>query len=192
MSADAVLALAALAGVGGVAVLRAAWSRPQRSFILVTLGWGLLLASLVLGAISGGAWGCAVASLWAMGAAFAALAWAAISSPPGKGQASNRRVGMLPGRGEPRRIGGRLLTFALVAVVSALLAIGAALAVGALARAAGWSAANANAMLLFTMPLAWSVIAYAVLVQATRKGQFKALALASLPTWPALALGLLT
>ncbi|WP_404481603.1 hypothetical protein [Novosphingobium sp. BL-52-GroH] len=192
MSGDALLILAVAISLVGVAVLRAAWSRPRRSLGLNGAGWGALLVGAACGWASAGAWGVAVAALWAMGAAFLVLAAAGLSSRSGKTPASNRRVGMLPEGSEPLRIAGRLFTFVLVAIVSALLAVGASLAASALGLWAGWGAADAYATAFFLAPLAWGLIAYAVLMQPARKGQFKVLAISSLPTWPMLATGILS
>jgi hypothetical protein len=191
MMGDPVLSLACICAVAAVAILRLAWSRPQRSAALNGAGWGLVLASLVAGWAAAGAWGASVASLWTMGAAFVALAHAGIVSRPSKAQASNRRVGMLPEHGEPLRLPGRLLTFVLVTFACALFAAGAALAACALALTAGWLRADAYVLAFFLMPLAWAGIAYAVLMQPARRAQLKVLALASLPTWPLLATGLI-
>lgn len=192
MPGDMVLAIAVVASVAGVGVLRLAWSRARRSMPLNAVGWGLLLVGFVAGWIAAGAWGSSVAALWAMGAAFVALAWSALTAPKGRAPASNRRVGMLPEGNEPRRIGGRLLTFLLVGVVAVLPSVGAALAIGKLGGLLGWSAANAVATALFAMPVIWGLIAYAMLMETGRKGQLKVLALSTIPTWPALAAGLLT
>lgn len=188
---DPLLVSAAIACMAGIAVLRVAWSRPRRSAAFNGAGWGLLLTGQVLGWASGGAWGASIAALWAMAAAFVALAWAAFASKPGKAPASNRRVGMLPEAGEPLRLAGRLLTFVLVVLVCAVLALGMALAACKATEWAGLSRADAYATGFFVFPLGWTLVAYAVLMQPARRGQFKVLALASLPTWPVLAAPLL-
>lgn len=191
-SGDVFLAMASAAGVAGVVTLRLAWARSRRSMPLNALGWALLLGSAIVGCIAAGAWGTSVAALWAMGAAFVLLAYAGFASVPAKATASNRRAGMLPEGGEPLRIGGRFLTFLLVGLVSALPSVGVALALAALGRLLGWSTANGLALAFFAVPLAWMLIAYAVLMQPARSGQIKVLAISSLPTWPALAAGLLS
>lgn len=192
MSGDHLLLIATAAAVGGIAVLRAAWARPSRSMALNGAGWGLVAVSAICGWLAAGAWGTSIAALWSMIAAFVVLGGAALASKPGKAPASNRRVGMLPEGSEPLRIGGRLLTFVLVALVCAVFAGGAALAVCALALLAGSGRADAYVLAFFMMPLAWAGIAYAVLMQPARRGQFKVLALSSLPTWPILAAGILS
>lgn len=192
MTADVLLVIAAAASVGGVAVLRLAWGQPRRSAMLNGLGWVLLLLSPILGWAAAGAWGSSMAALWGMGAAFVGLAGAALASRPSKALASNRRVGMLPEGREPLRITGRVLTFVLVTVLAAVLSFGAALAACLLGLSLGWSAANAYTAAFFVAPLAWTLIAYALLMQPARLGQYRVLALSSLPTWPVLALGLLS
>src|SRR3546814_3589255 len=73
--------------------------------------WALLLVGAALGIAGNGAWGAAMASLFGMGMAALLLAQAAAASRPGKTRASDRKAHMLPVKGEPRRIGRRLLTF---------------------------------------------------------------------------------
>lgn len=192
MSGDHLLLLASVAAICAIAVLRMAWARPRRSAALNGLGWGLVVVSVLCGWWAAGAWGTSVAALWSMAAAFVVLSGAALASKPSKAQASNRRVGMLPEGSEPLRLGGRVLTFVLIALICAVFAAGAALAGCALALAGGLARADAYALAFFTMPLAWAGIAYAVLMQPARRGQYKVLALSSLPTWPILAAGILS
>lgn len=184
---DSVMIAACASAIGGVAILRAAWARPNRSMLLNAAGWALLLGGALTGWNASGAWGMSIASLAAMTAAFAALGWAAGRSAPGRQKPSNRQVRMLPEQGEPLRIGRRMVTFVLVTFVAALLAIGLAVGFCGLARIAGWSEADRNCAAILFMPLAWAAIAFAVLMQPRRKGQVKMLLAASLPVWPALA-----
>lgn len=195
MSAAAILAGGVVCAVAGIGVLRLAWSRDRRSHPLNGSGWGLLGLGEALGGFAAGAWGASIVALWAMGAAFVALGAAALASrptrePTRRASASTRRVGMMPEAGEPLRLGGRMLTFGLVAILPALLATGAGLAARGLARAGGAVAADANVLALFVMPLAWTGLAYALLMQPERRGQARILAIASLPTWPILIAGL--
>lgn len=191
MNADLLLILAAAFAIGGVAALRRAWALPQRSAPANALGWGLLVAACLSGGVAAGAWGVAVTALVAMAAALVALGRAALSSPPARSRASNRRVRMLPEHGEPRRLGRRLVTFLLVALLAAVLSIALAVAAGWLARLAGWSTANANVLAMFLTPLAWTMLAFALLMQASRAAQVRLLLVASLPLWPVLAAGAL-
>jgi hypothetical protein len=172
-------------------MLRFAWSHARRRHGLTLAGWLLIAAGAVLGWASAGAWGTAVAALLPMLAACVFLAVAALRSAPSKLKASNRRVGLLPESGEPLRIAGRLLTFALVGLLAAVLGAGIAVALGALLLLAGMSEANAYALALQLMPVIWAALAFAVLMQPSRRGQFKVLAFASLPIWPTLAAGAL-
>ncbi|GGD82609.1 hypothetical protein GCM10010990_35800 [Croceicoccus mobilis] len=166
------LALGSAAGVVGILVLRLSWGLQARSAWHNLAGWGAIALSLLCGAGSAGAWGIAVAALWAMAAAFACLGWAAITTPPKRGRAPNRRAGMLPEGGEPLRLGERFLTFALVAVLSFGSAIAMALLLRWIALLCGAAEANATVIALFTAPLAWTVLAYALLMTASRRRQF--------------------
>jgi len=177
---------AILAPACGVAMLRAAWSRAVRSVPLTSAGWVLVVAGAVLGALREGAWGVAVAALGGMGAAAAALGWAAATSPRGNRRAPRERAILARDTAVPLRIGGRLLTFALVAL-GAAAATGLALMVRALAVRLGSSLADANALTLFVLPLAWATLAYLVLMTHDRRRQVRVLALAVLPVLPLVA-----
>ncbi len=180
---------AALAAIAGIGVLRWSWSRKGRSLVLNLAGWGLLLLAAVLGATQAGAWGVAVASLFAMLAAALVLAVAAATAPKGRGKAPKRRVHMLPEAGEPLGIGRRLATFALVVFggLSASIALAIALRVAALA--VGWGEADANAFALVSVPVIWAVIATLLLMQERRHAQFLTLTAAAFPLLPALLAG---
>lgn len=192
MDNDTLLIAAAVAGLAGVGMLRVAWARPRRSLPLNLAGWLLMLGGAVCGWVAAGAWGTAVAALCPMAGACLFLAVAACTSGPSKRKASNRRVGLLPERGEPMHVAGRLLTFALVGILAAVLGSGIAVALGALLVLAGMDEANAYALALQLMPVIWAALAFAVMMQPSRRGQFKVLAFASVPVWPALVAGVLT
>lgn len=192
MAGSASLAIGSLAGIVGVGLLRYAWAQDQRSHPLYLAGWLLILAGALCGWATAGAWGLAITSLWPMGMAFVLLGIAGLRSPPGKTRASNRRVGLVPERGEPLRLAGRVLTFVLVVLLAAVLGIGIAVAVAGLMRIAGSGEANAYSLALMIMPLTWAVLAYLLLMQPSRRGQAKVLAVASVPLWPCLAIGLLS
>ena len=189
--ASPLLWLAAALGVAGVVVLRLAWSLPRRSTVGNAAGWGLLLASVVGAALADGAWGVAVAAMLAMGAALVALAVAGAGSPRGRIAASNRRVGMLPEGREPRRIGRRLGTFALVIFGGLAASLILALGVRGIGGMLDWHEANSNALALFTVPLGWGIVSTVLLMQTTRRNQFATLALCSLPLVPVLLTGAL-
>lgn len=192
MTGDALLVAASLAGPAGVSVLRLAWGRSTRAHGLNLAGWSLILAAAVLGWTAAGAWGTSVAALFAMLAAFVLLGVAGWRSTPGKLRASNRRVGALPERGEPLRLGRRALTFTLVAVVAAILAAAAGVAMSGLALLAGAGKADAYVLALTFMPIGWGLLAFALLMQPTSRRQMRVLAVASVPLWPVLAMGALS
>lgn len=168
--------IAALAAIAAIGVLRLAWSRPHRSAPLNAAGWGLLILAMSAGGASAGAWGIAVASLWAMGAAAIALAIAAAGSEARPGRAPRRGVGMLPARGEPRLLGRRFATFALVVIGGFASSVACAIGVRALAILAGLSEADANATALFVVPIAWGILATIMLMQERRTAQVASLA----------------
>lgn len=183
------LVLALALGAGGVAVLRHAWSLPKRSAGWNAGGWSLLAAAVAAGWASDGAWGVAMASIAAMAAACAALAVAGLRSPPGKARSSNRRVGMLPEAGKPRRVGRRFGTFAIVILGGLVVSIGLAVAIRGLGGALGWNEANTLVLALYAVPLVWAVLATVLLMQARRRSQIVTLVLCSLPLIPVLATG---
>jgi hypothetical protein len=190
--ASPLLWLAAAFGVVGVGVLRFAWSLPKRSATWNATGWGLLFASAIGAALAEGAWGVAVAAMVTMGAATAALAVAGARSPRGRADASNRRVGMLPEGREPRRIGRRLATFALVIFGGLAVSVVLALGVRGLGGMLGWHEADSNALALFTVPVAWAIVSTVLLMQGSRRSQFATLALCGLPLVPVLLTGALS
>lgn len=172
MAADILLAAGSAAGVLGILVLRASWGRSSRSSLRNLAGWVCLALAVIGGAGAAGAWGIAVVSLWAMTAAFACLGWAAVATPPRAARLSNRRAGMMAKGIEPLRLGGRLLTFALVAILSFASAISLALLVRWISTHAGAGQANATVLALFAAPLAWTLLAYAILMSRSRRRQF--------------------
>jgi hypothetical protein len=190
--ASSLLWIAAALGVAGVMALRFAWSLPRRSAAWNGIGWGLLALSAVGAGTAEGAWGIAVAAIGAMGTAMILLAVAGIRSPRGRAAASNRRVGMLPEGAEPRRIGRRFGTFALVVLAGFAVAVGLAMSVRGLGGLIGWSEANANALALFVAPLAWAILATVLLMQTRRRNQLATLALCCLPVLPVILSGALS
>ncbi|WP_448662570.1 hypothetical protein ACG3SL_18185 [Sphingomonas sp. CJ20] len=175
MPGAAILWLACAMGAGAVGVLRHAWALPHRSTGWNTLGWALMVASVVAGWQAAGAWGVSVAALVTTGAAFVALAVAGLRAPPARAAASNRRVGMLPQPGEPRRIGRRVATFLLVIPGGLIAALALCLAVRTLGLWSGWGEANAVVAALYTVPLVWAGLATALLMQARRRTQIATL-----------------
>lgn len=176
-------------GVAGVGALRYAWSLPRRSPIANGIGWALLGLAAVLAAAADGAWGVSVAALGAMLAAFAILAVAGFRSPEKQAKGSNRRVGMLPEAGEPRRIGRRVVTFLLVIVAGFAVSVGLGLAVRGLGGVLGWSESNANVVALFSVPVTWSVLATVLLMQHSRRRQVLTLLVCCVPVLPVIVSG---
>ncbi|MGV2495013.1 hypothetical protein [Pelagerythrobacter aerophilus] len=183
-----IIAGSALAIVA-VAVLRVSWGQKGRSAVLNAAGWGFALAALILGWTAAGAWGASVVALWAMGAACAVLAWEGFRSPATRAKASNRRAGMMPEGPAPLQIGARLTTFTLVAIVALLSSIAFAVGVRWLAAAMGAGEANANVLALFATPVVWTVLAFMLLMTASRKRQIVYLAITASAALPAILVG---
>ncbi|MBT2132967.1 hypothetical protein KK137_01355 [Croceibacterium sp. LX-88] len=181
--------LAVTLGVAGVGALRYAWSLPRRSPVANGTGWALLGLATILAAVTDGAWGVSVAALGAMLTAFAILAVAGIRSPEKSAKASNRRVGMLPEQGEPKRIGRRVVTFLLLIVAGFAVSVGLGLAMRGLGSLLGWSESNANVLALYSVPLTWSVLVTAMLMQQTRRSQVLLLLACCIPVLPVLVSG---
>jgi hypothetical protein len=190
--ASPLLWVAAGFGLVAVGVLRRAWSLPRRSSLWNGAGWALLLIAIVMAGQAEGTWGIAIVSMAIMTAALAALAVTGIRAEPGRAAASNRRVGLLPEGAEPRHIGRRFGTFALVMVGGLAASLCLALGIRGLGGLLGWHEANANALALFTLPVGWAILATIMLMQSRRRGQWAALALCSLPLLPVLLTGALT
>lgn len=182
----------AIAGLAGVGMLHASWSRKQRSVIMNLSGWALILGAAIQGAAFAGAWGIAVAALFPMAGAFVLLAIAAIRSKPAKPAAATRRAKAGIAERAPLKLAARSLTFVLIAVLAAAIGLGIATAAGGLVLLGGADKSDAYATALFMMPLAWSVLAFLVLMQPHRRGQAKVLTVASIPLWPCLATGILS
>ena len=192
MALDPIFLTGTATAVAAVSLLRVSWARPRRSASLNAAGWLLLAGSLAAGWVLAGAWGVSVMALWAMGAAFAFLAVAAWQSPPARRRASSRRAGMLPEAGEPLRLGHRFATFLLVVLAGMLAAIALAIAARWISLLAGASEANANVLALFVVPLAWTILAFLMLMTDSRKRQGAILALSVAAALPALAAGQLS
>lgn len=186
----ALLAVAGLSAACGSGALRYSWSLPRRSILWNSVGWGCYGLAGILGWRSAGAWGVAIAALVAMAVIIPILAYSAFNAPPAGGaKPSSRRVHMLPENGEPLHLGGRILTFLIVALMALLVSIGIGLAARALLLALGATAANASVMSFFVMPLAWAILAYMLLMHESRVVQWKTLAFWAAPGLLALAAG---
>ncbi|ARU17823.1 hypothetical protein A9D14_15845 (plasmid) [Croceicoccus marinus] len=188
MGGDPLLAAGSLLAATGVAILRLSWGRAGRSGVINAAGWGALAAAVLCGAAAAGAWGVAVVSLWAMAAGCALLAWAGFASQPAPTRASSRRAGVLPANA-PLRLGGRVLTFLLVAVLAMASSIAIALGVRWTALLCGAAEGNATVLALFAVPLTWTLLAYALLMTDSRKRQFAIAGGAMLAAFPALLPG---
>ena len=191
MSSDALIMAASASAACGSAALRFAWSRPRRSMAWNGVGWGLFALAAVLGAFGAGAWGIAVASMWGMAAALLLLTHAALMSPADKAaKASNRRVNMLPQGNEPLHLVRRIVTFLIVALTAMIVSIGLALAARSLVFLSGAGEANANVMAYYAQPIAWGLLAYALLMMECRASQWKLLLACAVPGAIALAAGM--
>jgi hypothetical protein len=189
MMSDGLLIAAGASAACGSAALRFAWSLPKRSPAWNSAGWGLFALGVVLGWVSAGAWGTAVASLFGMAAALLILAYAAGSAPTTTNKASNRRAGALPESGEPWQLGRRIVTFLIVVLVAMIVSVGLALAARGLVAWSGAGDANANVASFFVMPLAWTLLAFAVLMEERRAKQWRLLAMSAVPGIVAVIIG---
>lgn len=162
--------------VAAVLQLRRAWSLPRRSALQNGMAWALMLAGTILALAGNGAWGLAIASLCGMAAAALLLAYAGWTAPPSKARASDRKVHMLPEKGDPRHIGRRLLTFLITVPLAFAASLLVALGARALTYLAGWSDADGNAMTLLLLPLLWGILAFWLLMLPHRRAQFAWLA----------------
>ena len=182
MAGEVLLVLAGASAAGCSLVLRFAWSLPRRSSAWNAMGWGLFGLGTLLGWSSAGAWGSAVASLFGMASALLLLGHAAVKAPPATGaRASNRRAGMLPAGGEPWHLRRRIATFLIVVLGAMVVSVGLAVAARGLVAWSGAGEANANVASFFTMPLAWALLAFALLVEERRARQWRLLAVSAVP-----------
>ena len=171
MEGNALLWMAAALAIAGVALLRLSWGMPHRSTALNVAGWAVLAAALVVADQAAGEWGVAVAILVATGTAFVALAIAA-RRPVRKARAKTIRTSHQGSDkvSSARRSGW--MTF----VISGPLALGAsvllALAVRALIIGVGGAEADGNVAVLAAVPIAWPLLAFALLMMSHRRTQF--------------------
>lgn len=181
--------LASVLAIAGIALLRLAWMRKRRSIPLNVAGWTGLAAAMLAGGAAEGAWGMSVAALVAMGMAFVLLCFAAFAAKNGKATASQRRVGMWPEASEPLALTRRFITFLVVAVLAGLASIAIAVAVRGFGAAAGLVAADYNVLAVSIMPLAWAILAYALLMKPSRRTQAVILLACCVPAIPAALIG---
>lgn len=182
MVGDAILVAASVSAVCGIAMLRFAWSLPQRSAGWNAGGWGLLVVSTVLAWMAQGAWGAAIAGLWGMGAAMVLVAIAASTAPAmDASSGATRKPRPLPGSKYPRHILRRMTTFLIVGLAAMIVSTGLALAMRSAVLWAGASEANGNVAGLFTMPIAWTLLGFALLMTDRRIRQWQLLLLCAVP-----------
>lgn len=189
MSEAVTLWAGVVAAIAAIALLRLSWGLLRRHRGMNIAGWALLMASIVAGCFSAGAWGVTVVSLVAMVVAAVLLGWAAWQSPKGRSAASNRRANMLPQAGEPARIGSRIVTFLMVAVAGMLASVALAVASRWAAMLAGAGEANATVIAFFVAPLGWTILAFLLLLTDSRRRQLAMLACATAPLLSALLSG---
>lgn len=190
MAMEGMLVLGIAAAVSAVAVLRLSWGRPARHVALNAVGWAFAAIATIVGGAYAGAWGIAVISLWAMGAAAVLLAWSAWRAPSsGTRAASNRRAGMLPQGDEPARIGGRIATFLIVVVGGIIASVALAVASRWLAMATDANEANANVAALFVAPLGWTILTFVLLITPSRKRQIALILSGTATAVPAILTG---
>jgi len=178
---DMALWIVAIGGaLGGIAVLRAAWAQATRLPVLTVAGWGLLAVSTLAGGALGGAWGVAAAWMAAMAVALVAMAHAAATAPrSARASAPTRKAGIAP-PGEPLHLGRRALTFLIAVPLALASSIAFAIGLRAALVLAGAGEANANAVGLFAVPLAWGILACVVLMRERRGAQIATLSLYAL------------
>ncbi|MEG3086655.1 hypothetical protein [Sphingomonas sp. PB4P5] len=144
-----------------IGVLRVAWRGARRSVGLNTIGWGLLLAGLVLGAMAHGAWGITVAGLSATAAALVLLVPDALvpraPAKPGKARAA-------PDRGS-LRLGWRVATFLLTVPLGFAASLTLAVGCYALADLIGWHRADSVMLALMLLPICWAILATLLLMK---------------------------
>src|SRR3546814_11198233 len=78
---------------------------------------------------------------------------------------------MLPVKGEPRRIGRRLLTFLVTVPLAMLTSLLAALAARSLAGLGGWAEDDGNGLPLLLLTLLWGILALALRMLPRRPTQ---------------------
>lgn len=96
---------------------------------------------------------------------------------------------MLPEKGQPTRVGGRIGTFMMTTLAAMVSSVALAVASRGLFLLAGASEADANVIALFAVPLVWAVLAFIVLMTGSRRRQVAILAAPIALALPALAKG---
>ncbi|MEX0341503.1 MAG: hypothetical protein AB3N06_02865 [Erythrobacter sp.] len=169
MSGDGILVLGCALAIGGLGTLRLSWSRTGRSSGLNTLGWAGLAGAGMLAGLAEGAWGIAIAALFAMATAALLLARAALEQPRSK-----RRATHLPRAATEHERADRtraITTLLLAGPVALAVAVAAALASRSLAIRWPVAEADANVMVLALVPLLWPLLTFAILMVRGRDAQ---------------------
>ncbi len=163
--------LAGALAVAGIIVLRFSWARRSRSMGLNATGWAFLLAGIVVGVAGEGAWGIAVASLFAIGTALILLLKAVFEQPRWKRAARTFRQPantQVPNESRPV---GKLATFAITGLLSLVAVVLFALAARLALLAMGASEADGNVSVLGLVPLIWPLLVFTLLMTESRKVQ---------------------
>lgn len=167
---DGTLWLGCALAAAGVAVLRLSWGRPRRDRTLNALGWAGLAGGALLAGLAEGAWGVAVATLVATGAACLLLGHAGFEKPR-----AVRRFAIAPRVAAPAAQAGRwtrgLLTFVLTGPLALAVAVAVALAMRAAAMRWPVAEADGNVMVLALVPLVWPLLTFAMLMTERRRAQ---------------------
>ncbi|GGC44521.1 hypothetical protein GCM10011371_34920 [Novosphingobium marinum] len=171
MESDAPIWIAAALAVASVALLRLSWGKPHRSTALNFGGWGALLAALVVGGSAAGEWGVAVTVLVATFVASLVLAFAA-TRPARKAQAKTVRTSHQSSEKVSPAWRSGWTTFTITGPLALIASVSLALAVRALIVMAGGKEADANVAVLATVPIAWPVLSFALLMMSRRARQF--------------------
>lgn len=171
MAGAALIWLAGALAVAGVIVLRLSWARPVRSSGVNAAGWGLLLAGVIVAASEAGAWGVAVASLFATGAAMVLLFKAVFEQPRWTRPAKPIRQPAKAAVDEGSSVGRGLATFAIAGPLALIASVLVALAGRLALLASGAVEADGNVAVLGLVPLVWPILAFALLMIEKRKTQ---------------------
>ena len=170
MDGDTSIWLAATLAIAGVAVLRLSWGKPQRSTILNIIGWITLFAALVVGDSAAGEWGVAVTALVVTFAACVALAFAA-AKPARKARAKTIRTSHRGSSEDAVARRSGWVTFVIAGPLALVASLLLALAIRALILMAGGAEADGNVAVLATVPVAWPVLTFALLMMTRRARQ---------------------
>ena len=176
------------AALSAIARLRMSWGMSKRSVAANGAAWLLLATGIVLAGAGVGAWGIAIASLWAMGLAAVFLAIAAWRSGKTPAKANDRRARMLS-RGGSLHLGQRALTFAITVPLAMAASLSLSVGLHWALNALGWRPADAIAVALVAIPMSWALLASILLMQQSRKSQWISLGLTAATAVPAILAG---